>query len=107
MKHTAGKWEYDTSGNYYHASGVIRMNGVLIAKMVTQTTHKPGEVDANARLIAAAPELLEACRLALPFLEEYRERVIKGEITGKLLTGDYAPVNDMRRAIAKAEGVKL
>ena len=61
-KHTAGKWEYDTSGNHYHAymSGVIRMNGVLIAKMVTQTTHKPGEVEANARLIAAAPDLLEA-----------------------------------------------
>lgn len=61
MKHTEGKWEYDNTGRYYD-KGVIRKNGVLIAKMITQMTHIKGEVEANARLIAAAPELLEACK---------------------------------------------
>ncbi len=93
MKHTPGKWEYDTKGNYYNESGVIRMNGVLIAKMVTQTTHKPKEVEANARLIAAAPELLEACKGALAHL-------ISGD-----LTLDMA-LTRLRNAILTAEGGK-
>lgn len=46
------------------------------------------EADANARLIAAAPDLLEACRLALPELESERSP------TASLL----------RAVIAKAEG---
>lgn len=33
------------------------------------------ETAANARLIAAAPDLLTACRLALPILREYRESI--------------------------------
>lgn len=54
-------------------------------------------------LHSAAPELLEACKMALPLLQEYRERVIKGDITGKLLEGDYEPTVKLRNAIAKAE----
>lgn len=33
------------------------------------------ETAANARLIAAAPDLLTACRLALPILQQYRESI--------------------------------
>jgi len=49
-------------------------------------------------------ELLEACRIALPFLQEYRERVIKGRIEGDLLPGDYTITRMVEAAIAKAEG---
>ena len=58
----------------------------------------------DANLIAAAPELLAACKAALPLLEEYRERVMRGRITGDLLPGDCEPTAALRRAIAKAEG---
>ena len=61
----------------------------------------------NAALIAAAPDLLACCKLSLPLLQEYRERVIKGEITGHLLTADYGPTRDMEAAIAKAGGERM
>jgi len=56
------------------------------------------EANANARLIAAAPDLLEACRLAMPFIEAiYREH-------GRAYlpnSGDALEV--VQAAIAKAE----
>jgi len=55
---------------------------------------------ADAHLIAAAPDLLAAARMAFEDLEEY-------EWTG--LPGDYAvtaTVRQLRTAIAKAEGIK-
>ena len=39
------------------------------------------------RLRAVNKELEEACKIALPFLQEYRERVIKGRIEGELKYG--------------------
>lgn len=61
------------------------------------TKHTPGpwvsDELANGRLIAAPPELLEACKAAVGRLEAIRP---------------YNPVflTDIKRAIAKAEGTK-
>ncbi len=79
---------------------IVRNDGENIVATADTVEH----AELIARAVNNHAELLAACKRALPFLEEYRERVIKGEITGKLLTGDYAPVNDLRRVIAKAEG---
>lgn len=54
--------------------------------------------------IAAAQLLEEACRAVLPLLQEYRERVMKGEITGNLLAGDYESTQLLKQAIAATEG---
>ena len=54
---TPGPWELDGK--------IIRHNGVQICKMIDQITTDTLEVDANARLIAAAPALLAACKSAL------------------------------------------
>ena len=51
------------------------------------------EADANARLIAAAPDLLEACRIALVYLESDADDQQERE--------DWAQI---RVAIHKAEG---
>ena len=48
------------------------------------------EAIANAQLISAAPELLEACKQAVTYFEEHK-------ING-------FEIGDCRRAIAKAEG---
>lgn len=55
------------------------------------------------RLKRVNGELLEACKIALPFLQEYQERVIKGRITGDLLPGDYTITRMIDAAIAAAE----
>lgn len=49
------------------------------------------EREANARLIAASPELLEACRIALPYL-------------GDVLIADHPDYTAVYSAIAKAAG---
>ena len=72
MKHegfTQGPWEDDNSGKYYEGR-VIRMNGVVIARMSEPSGNSPSaaEVDANAALIAEIPNLLaenERLRAAL------------------------------------------
>jgi hypothetical protein len=57
--------------------------------------------EANARLIAAAPELLAALREALQSLEYVQDK------HGEKITGGFKRLDDMgraRRAIAKATG---
>jgi len=57
-KHTPGPWR--TGGNELSAFNVYGPTGDLIAQCLST---------ANARLIAAAPELLAALQMALPALE--------------------------------------
>jgi len=63
-----------------------------------------GEVDpetrANSQLIAAAPDLLEACKLFQAALTEYRLRDVKKRFS--LCLADAAA----GKAIAKAEGIE-
>jgi len=105
-KHTPGPWkiEVDTvEGNRVYIHPEAR-NTAWLAE-VNMTPPKEGTIMvgcgtkdpmANARLIAASPDLLEACRAALPVLiDEY---------------GDPAPshvqhtIDALRAAIAKASG---
>ena len=63
-KHTPGPW---TLG--YSTRHPIKFNEYdLVQNVCTLNRHPGGITEANARLIAAAPELLEACRLLLDSL---------------------------------------
>lgn len=61
--------------------------------------------DANARLIAAAPELLEACETALNALRSMYEAIDDGADAKDLvnIVGAW-PLTQLRSVIAKAEG---
>jgi hypothetical protein len=101
-KHTPGPWKIA------ERSRVVLDNAQLI-RPVDDRNHEHGATaivalgDANARLIAAAPELLEALR---PFQELYKQAVSYRHDPGSTCEWRIA-FDDLARvdaAIAKAEG---
>ena len=89
-KHTPGPWEMMPplgEGNYSVMSSKVNAGGNWYVAEIPNGSH--AEAQANARLIAAAPELLDALRLVLAH---------DGALTG----ADWTAI---RAAIAKAEGV--
>ena len=85
-QHTAGPWHVANQVQ-------IRSSRDQIAKIWMM---RNGEGNANARLIAAAPELLEALEACLPTLEE-REKTFGVE---------SIPLGKARAVLAKAKGVQ-
>jgi hypothetical protein len=91
--HTPAPWKIDAA----HSSRVLLLNdakGYAIGEIVD--TRNPD----NARLIAAAPDLLEALCTALPFVEDHAEDHAK---SGVYKSGALArAVKEIRAAIEKA-----
>ena len=91
MSHTPGPWHVGGVGGcrpqiIYSPSG--------LAVLRTWGGATKAEEEANARMAASAPEMLEALRAIMPYLEEDPDD-----------EGDYnARVRAARAAIAKAEG---
>jgi hypothetical protein len=96
VKHTPGPWKVETKKSEWECNrGIpIYKNFVQIARVILfdSKTVCPEESQANARLIAAAPELLEACKEALEHFDKYTKGIV---IDAK---------DSLRMAIAKAEG---
>jgi hypothetical protein len=70
-QHTPGPWELDDTKKYYRR-GTIRHNGQIVATVSESITHRDGERDANARLIAQAwriPEMLELLACLTGYVE--------------------------------------
>jgi hypothetical protein len=91
-KHTPGEWDVnqfiDLDGDF-HVQVVLKSNGCPLAHMYECGS----ETKANARLIAAAPDLLEALKALTHSLER-----------GELLHDDQRAAFDSSiAAIAKAE----
>jgi hypothetical protein len=90
MKHTPGPWKVET----YHDS-MFKIVRDLDAGMVPER-----RLEADARLIAAAPDLLEACIKLLKWHQYARDN---GAFT--MAGGDiYIDPEIARKAIAKATG---
>ena len=90
-KHTPGPWKYSHRGVYFYSN--VHKYGETIAKCYGNN------YQANARLIAAAPELLEACKIALQAINECDMEVglfnaTEQEITDKL----YAAIAQAKSA---------
>jgi hypothetical protein len=96
--HTPGPWEIDgrVAGYVYCRD----RRGAVVACALSNGPRAQAELDANGRLIAAAPELLAALKRAL------------GDMRTLLREGGGAPeeierddrVASLRAALAKAEG---
>jgi len=83
-KFTPGKWIIDDS-SMGRASRVVSEDGLIIAECWN------ADQEANAHLIASAPDLLEACKMFLTLVTEQQ-----------LFSG--AALVKAKEAIAKAEG---
>lgn len=65
-KHTSGPWSIVKA--YPQGKSRIDIKAGSLCK-IARIFHQPAAYDANARLIAAAPELLEACEYVLRELQ--------------------------------------
>jgi hypothetical protein len=108
ISHTPGPWRASCDDETIEEANSIYAGGICIASVDADTDIRkrnlagkvegPGssaaadamdEVDANARLIAAAPDLYDACRAML---------------VHDFFSIPIPDLNQMRRAVAKAEG---
>lgn len=89
-EHTKGPWRIDCWHGQHDECGalIVGANGERICDTAGEFYLRPSECIANARLIAAAPDLLHACKHALNAFE-------------KNWCIDW---NVLEKAIAKAEG---
>ena len=96
-QHTQGPWKYEARcGSSIHSSieSCVSLKDYpfsiwipsppfalgAIGALVAVTPDNPTQAEANARLIAASPDLLKACKATLPFIEWFREMQMKDEI---------------------------
>jgi hypothetical protein len=102
-KYTQGEWRFD-------GHGINAKDGERIAKVQhsgpycydTGLPVRNERFDADSRLIAAAPELLEACKRALPWIGKM---IANGNHLDSILPKDAEIAMDMLQdAIDKAEG---
>jgi hypothetical protein len=90
-KHTPGPWEASITANSIGQRHIYDENNHPIAQTVHKDVEHPERISANALLIAAAPELLDALQNLLGF-------GINGTIESQMAQ------DDARAAIAKATG---
>lgn len=98
MAHTPGPWKISPlDGRTCGPSRLLVCDGTEVPQLqaVAIVTLRTGETDANARLIAAAPELLRALKDALVEIETNGDSI--GAVVDVL-------ESQGRAAIAKAEG---
>jgi len=108
-KHTAGPWHYGEAFQILKGDTPCEFRGIgngavhIGYASITGAVPDP-EAEANARLIAAAPELLEACEAALEYLNRNRPKGnIRDNFTA-LNEHENGVVKPLRAAIAKAKG---
>ena len=100
---TAGPWEALTDDYGYSGRGpyvtVDSDSGTLVGVWTSTVSGKPLPHEANARLIAAAPDLYAALVVARGYVAEFLHR-IDGEICG----GTAIELARIDAALAKARG---
>lgn len=104
-KHTRGPWNCNRAS----AAGrnvIVSENATVDICVLSNRDKTPSEIDANARLIAAAPELLEAliaCHAELNRLIANQAGISDEDLTD-IARPDINVVEDATTAIAKATG---
>jgi len=90
--HTPGPWSWNHGPRDSEFDTITGPKGFFICEIAI--SHPENE--ANARLIAAAPELLEALKIGIETMLNGPERILRQD--------EQEAIMKMRTAIAKAEG---
>ena len=94
-KHTAGPWE--RRGVYPNIFAVFGKGGDICTIPLRTQKRLRSEIEANANLIASAPELLEACKEMLGWWEEWTSAENPDLV-------ENPNIDKLFKAITKAEG---
>ena len=99
-KHTPGPWHFSTDPQPNGCPIIGSNRGVMLAMLAHSVNHddQRGEAVANALLIAAAPDLLEALKCCIPFMKYPRDA------SDLFVVIHDAAIAKARAVIAKAEG---
>lgn len=110
-KHTPGPWkiggatewdaEYGGDADAY-STQPISAGSYQTVCIIVGLNDDDAEFDANARLIAAAPDLLDVAVRVLPILEA-TQRMLSAEAAKHGMEPDDTLLNAIRAAISKAE----
>lgn len=104
QKHTPGPWKLDGRWVTDAATGCVTVAELPVIPAYSEIDAGDYQNEANARLIAAAPDLLEACKVALTVVKESVER-LRADWPDSYSDGDeYATLQKLQSAIAHAEG---
>jgi hypothetical protein len=104
MSHTPGPWKSVQVGNTKVSQAIIaesETSFTLVATARPQPSERLGKQEDNARLIAAAPDLLKDCEELIYHMT--RSMDCKH---GDGFTYDFCPVAKARADIAKAKGAE-
>lgn len=107
--HTPGPWIQQT-GMIYRADGFkdhrfSAPDGLLLAQVMAHRDHGPALAiaEANARLISAAPEMLDALKWARGIVNDYWHANTTEE-KNHFAQDMQSAIDTMSKAISKAEG---
>lgn len=95
-KHTPGPWKAE-DGQVFDANGFFICGPADVRRKHDMPKNEWKKVEQTARLIAAAPELLEAAKKLVTALEEVKDSL-------ELTDNQQDDLREAKQAIAKAEG---
>ena len=101
-KHTPGPWENHKWNCEEHQ--ISAKGGTIALVSHSHSLVSEAEADANARLMASAPDLLSALKSAVSYLEANRPKGNIREIFHQLNEYENGVMKPARAAIAQAEG---
>lgn len=104
-KFTRGPWTLDDDTIEPLVLGAMRNDG--ISPQVATVRIGLRETEANCRLIAAAPDLYEACRFIKNYLDRLENALPSDDPLKKLRREFHAPLHaKLDAALAKADGTE-
>lgn len=100
MKHTPGPWHWDSDPIKGDPLNRVRYRVVAEGRTITQcyyTSDETGQAEADARLIAAAPDLLRAAREAEAYVT-----IARASLAADRREAIESVLPNLRAALAKA-----